>query len=119
MCSADGKGVPIHREIIGEQKDEWESDKSQKAGKKKMALVGAVYTIDAYKRSAKEALEALFRDTTKDPTERSARRPKPQHKRVRTSLLRDDADSSTPSMQEIFGWIADEVKFRNPYAKSQ
>ncbi len=39
-------------------------------------------------------------------------RPKPCFKHVRAALKRDPADTTTPQVDEIFGWIAQEVEQR-------
>ena len=114
VASADGKGVSIRGEDAQEQEDDFQAAKDEKAGKKRMALVGSVYTVDRHEWSAEEVLEALFRGKSKKPVEKSSR-PQPQHKRVRASLLRDEANTSNPSVREIFGWVGEEVQSRNPH----
>jgi hypothetical protein len=117
VCSADGKGVPIRRR--GEASAEknlnplYCPEKEEKAGQKKVSLVGTAYTVDPYIRTPEQVLEALFRDCEED-SESPSSRPKPRFKRIRASLLRDAADTSKPSYEEIFGWLAQEVKSRNP-----
>jgi hypothetical protein len=118
VCTADGKGVPIRRETeepaeppqnpLSSEKE----DKEEKSGRKKVSLVGAAYTVDPYQRTPEEVLEALFR-SQKDASQHPPSRPKPLFKRVRASLLRDAADTSRPSYEEIFGWLAQEVRERN------
>ena len=114
VASADGKGVSIRGTRTGTQKDGLYSSEDQKPGGKKMAVVGSVYTVAPYERSAEDVLQALFRDRSKDPPPQPDRRPKPQDKQVRASLLRDEADTTAPSMQDIFGWLGKEVQQRNP-----
>jgi len=117
VCSADGKGVPIRRpaeEAAEEPQNPLSSEKKEKSGRKKVSLVGAAYTVDPYQRTPEEVLEALFR-SKKDASEHPSSRPKPLFKRVRASLLRDEADTSQPSYEEIFGWLAQEVRARNPH----
>ncbi|MCP4899158.1 MAG: ISKra4 family transposase, partial [bacterium] len=117
VCSADGKGVPIRRqgeEAAEEPQNPLSSEKEEKSGRKKVSLVGAAYTVAPYQRTPEEVLEALFR-SQKDPSQRPPSRPKPLFKRVRASLLRDAADTSQPSYEEIFGWLGQEVRERNPH----
>jgi len=117
VCSADGKGVPIRRppeEAVEKPQNPLSTEKKEKTGRKKVSLVGAAYTVDPYRRTPEEVLEALFRDQ-KDPSARPPARPKPLFKRVRASLLRDAGDTSRPSYEEIFGWLAQEVRERNPH----
>ncbi len=64
--------------------------KGDKASQKRMATVATVYTVDRYRRTPEEVVAALFRDAP----ERSADRPRPQHKEVWASLPRDDQPGS-------------------------
>ena len=116
VCSADGKGVPIR----GEPETPVMADPPRKADpkpkRKKISLVGSVYTVDAFVRSPRAVLEALF-ETPPERTEPAADRPKPCFKRVRASLIRDAGETSKPSYDEIFGWIAHEINTRNPAAQ--
>jgi hypothetical protein len=85
--------------------------KGMRPGAKKMALLGSVYTVEAHFRTPQEVLEALFRPPG---TQSQSRRPEPCFKRVRAALLRDEAESTQPQLQGIFGWMAQEVALRNP-----
>jgi hypothetical protein len=58
--------------------------KGEKANKKQMATVGAVYTVAPKKRTAEEVVGALFGDPR--PTGRKEDQPTAQHKRVWSSL---------------------------------
>jgi hypothetical protein len=119
VIQADGKGVIMRAQTNPEDKPNVpvphsgkKKNKQDKGGKKKMALVGAAYTVDPFIRTPEQVLEALFRDTNnKEP---STPRPKPLAKHVRASLLRDGNDTMRPSYDEIFGWLAQEVNLRNP-----
>ena len=68
VATADFKGIPMKEggAVPGQARKPY-GDKEQEApeGKKQMALVGGVYTIDRYARSPQEVLEALFRDRDK------------------------------------------------------
>lgn len=120
LCSVDGKGVPIRNygktldsDAKAVDKNPFDtSDKNEKTGGKKMALVGAVYTIDPYIRTPEEIVDALFREKEKE--EKLTLRPKPMYKHIRASLLRNKSGTSEPSYDEIFDWIAAEEKKRNP-----
>lgn len=74
--------------------------KGEKANKKRMAAVGAVYTIEPFVRTADDVIEEVMRK------EARARRPRPQNKRVRAELL--------VGKVALFLWLADEVIRRNP-----
>lgn len=125
VLTADCKGVPMRRATAANVVDDTavNTDKAAvEAGKpkpgivpgtKKMALLGAVYTIDRYIRTPAEVLEALFRSSTPS-TVPPPKRPQPMFKRVRASLMRDEEGTTTPQVTEIFGWMAEEVERRNP-----
>ncbi len=116
VCSADGKGVPMRHEAVDSRIEGTKATKGMKPGTKKMALVGAAYTVDEHVRLPEEVLEALFRKP-QDDTEAPYPRPKPCDKRVRACLQRDDQDTTEPQVAEIFGWLADEVQARDPHKK--
>ncbi len=127
VASSDCKGVVIRKSI--EEKEEYrlnegnqlkpasiESSSSKKRnGKKKMAVLGAVYTIESNVRSPDDVLDSLFRATDDpSPYENAPPRPKPQDKHVRASMHRDDADTLQPAREEIFNWLEQEYNERNP-----
>ena len=117
-CSADGKGVVIRREAaapappVAAGSEPEEADAAAKTGGKKMALLGAVYTIAPYVRTPEQVLQALF----EPPLPRANRppRPKPQNKDVRASLARDGQGTMAPSYTCVFSWLAQEQRQRNP-----
>jgi hypothetical protein len=109
VVAADCKGVPLVRKAL--PPDETTDTavprlanprrgKGEKANKKKMAAVGAVYTIAPFVRTADDVIEEVMRK------EARARRPRPQNKRVRAELL--------VGKVALFVWLADEVIRRNP-----
>ena len=112
VCTADGKGVPMRGAAEAAHKAEAPSSGGMRPGSKKMALLGAVYTVDPYVRTPDEVLEALFRESA--PSELPPTRPRPCFKHVRAALERDGADSTEPQTREIFGWLAQEAAQRNP-----
>jgi hypothetical protein len=85
--------------------------KGVRPGTKKMALLGSVYTVDPYERTPQEVCEALFRSPRSAP-ERLPARPRPCFKHVRAALFRDEADTTAPQIDTIFGWMAQEVVVR-------
>jgi len=62
VCTADGKGVPMHQHAEQACIDDVKLDKGMRPGSKKMALIGSVYTIEVYLRTPDEVLDALFRN---------------------------------------------------------
>lgn len=125
--SSDCKGVVIRKSI--EEKEEYllnEANKSKPAsiesssskkrnGKKKMAVLGAVYNIEPNIRTPEKVLESLFRSPDDpSPYENKPAPPKPQNKHVRASMNRDDANTLQPARKEIFDWLEQEYNERNP-----
>jgi hypothetical protein len=110
VVTADCKGVPLVRSALPPAEEPIDvplpklanprRGKGEKANKKKMAAVGAVYTIDPFVRTADEVIDEVMRKKA------AKRRPKPAHKRVRAELLVGKA--------ALFLWLADEVIRRNP-----
>jgi hypothetical protein len=109
VVTADCKGVPLVRSALPpEEATETplpasanrRRGKGQKANKKKMAAVGAVYTIKPFARTADEVIDEVMREKAAE------RRPKPTHKRVRAELL--------VGKVALFLWLADEVIRRDP-----
>jgi hypothetical protein len=117
-CSADGKGVVMRRESAAAAPHtaagiELEKEATAaKAGGKKMALLGAVYTIAPYVRTPEQVLAALFEPPP--PRANPPPRPKPRDKYVRASLARDEQGTMAPSYACIFSWLAQEQRQRNP-----
>ncbi len=111
VVTADCKGVPLVRKALPPEETtdtplpasaNPRRGKGEKANKKKMAAVGAVYTIEPFARTADEVIDEVMRE------EAAKRRPKPTHKRVRAELL--------VGKVALFVWLADEVIRRNPTA---
>ena len=107
VASADGKGIVMRRDPEAEAPKAHLS-KGDKASHKRMATVGAVYTVDRYVRTPQEVVAALFRDAR----EKSKDRPRPQHKRMWASLPQDDGSAS--GMEAVFIWLDWELRLRNP-----
>jgi hypothetical protein len=107
VASADGKGIVMRRDPETEA-PKAHLGKGDKASQKRMATVGAVYTVDRYVRTPEEVVAALFRDER----EKSKDRPRPQHKRVWASLPQDDGSAS--GMEAVFTWLDWELHLRNP-----
>jgi hypothetical protein len=108
VVSADCKGIVIRgqgtKTVCGGERPE-----GKRANQKRMATVGAVYTVDAYVRTADEVVAALFRDPDYQP----GPRPKPCHKRVWASLPHEGAEPRS-SIAVVFDWLWWEFAQRNP-----
>jgi hypothetical protein len=114
VVTADCKGVPLIRSALAAAESEVEEaqgtatssephhrrGEGEKANKKRMAAVGAVYTIDPFIRTTDEVIDELQRKKA------AKRRPRPQHKRVRADLLLGKVS--------LLLWLADELCRRNP-----
>jgi hypothetical protein len=109
VVTADCKGVPLVRKALPPEKAtdtplpalaKPRRGKGEKANKKKMAAVGAVYTIEPFVRKADDVIEEVMRKKARK------RRPGPENKRVRAELL--------VGKVALFLWLADEVIHRNP-----
>jgi hypothetical protein len=97
--TADCKGIVIRGQgtptVCGGQRPA-----GQRANQKRMATVGAVYTVDPYQRTVADVVAALFRDEDyKAPP-----RPQPCHKHVWASLP-DDGPQSKSSIDKVFTWL--------------
>jgi hypothetical protein len=113
--SADGKGVPIRRGDDTKPIESHRSKSGPKPNRKKMATVGAVYSVDPHIRTPEEVVDALFRNPGEQRQEDKRKRPRPQHKRVRVSLDHIDAQGDqVRGAPAIFGWMAGQVELRNP-----
>jgi hypothetical protein len=83
----------------------------QRANQKRMATVGAVYTVDRYARTAEDVVAALFRD----PGYQAPARPKPCHKKVWASLPQEGPKPRS-SIHLVFDWLQWEYPQRNPHS---
>lgn len=108
VTTADCKGVVIRGQgsptVCGGQRPA-----GQRANHKRMATVGAVYTIAPHVRTADEVVAALFRDPDYEPRPR----PRPQHKHVWASLPQDGPEPRR-SIDLVFTWLQWEFAQRNP-----
>ena len=118
--TADGKGVPIRRAADTPKIESHHGKLGPKPGGKRMATLGAVYSIDPYVRTPEEVVESLFRQPGSRQEKRKTKpRPRPKHKRIRACLNHLDSNSDeTHGAASIFGWLAEEVAARNPQNES-
>src|SRR5262249_42005568 len=108
VVTADCKGVVIRGQgtptVCG-----GERPAGQRANQKRMATVGAVYTVDPNVRTPASVVAALFRDADSHPEPR----PGPCHKRVWASLPHEGA-APRSSIDVVFDWLWWEFAQRNP-----
>jgi len=83
VVTADGKGVPMRRPPAPGPRPHHRRTKGEKANKKQMACVGAVYGIERFVRTADDVLDEVLR------RERARDRPEPTHKHVWAEMTRD------------------------------
>ena len=109
VASAYGKGVVLRREADAPPPPGHRT-KGDKASRKRMATVGAVYSVDRYVRTPEEVVAALFRDEPQTPR---ASRPTPRHKHVWANLPQDNPDKLS-GMEAVYVWMLWELATRNP-----
>lgn len=108
VFTADCKGIPMRRDGQEDAAVRGRRAKGQKANKKRMACVGAVYTIDPFVRTAEDIVNEVLRDA------RKADRPAPCHKQVRAELTREVDGLELNGKEQVFEWFAEEMEIRNP-----
>ena len=95
----------------GAEKADAEKGKKKRNGKKQMAYVGAVYTIDRFRRTTDQVLDEMARRArTKD-------RPRPQHKRVWAEMTRIVEGEPLSGREWLFAGLAVERDQRDPERK--
>jgi hypothetical protein len=127
VTSADCKGVVIRKPSAEKTSSTQETKPANieqstpkgHYGNKKMAVVGASYTVDPYPRTPEKVLESLFRAKNTLAAEVSEQvRPKPVNKHVRACMDRDEKDTLQPARETIFSWLGQEIEQRNPNGKN-
>ena len=95
VATVDCKGVPLTRAPGVKSKQGKRRQKGEQKTQKKMACVGAVYTIDPFVRTPEALLDEVQRQAA------AAQRPIPSHKRVQAELLDDKASLFASVAQQI------------------
>jgi hypothetical protein len=108
VVSADGKGI-VMRRTAADPAPAAHRSKGEKASQKRMATVGAVYSVDRYVRTPEQIVAALFRDEPRPANDR----PAPRHKHVWASLEGATDDGPCSSLEVVYPWLLDEVATRN------
>src|SRR5262245_11525353 len=109
VATADGKGVPMRRPLEERvHKSQPRRGKGEKANKKQMAYVGAVYSIDRFRRTADDVVDEVCRK------ERVVDRPKPQHKQVWAEMTRTLEGEGATGRERAFIEMAIACQERNP-----
>jgi hypothetical protein len=113
--SADGKGVPIRHAADAPPIRDHQHRRGPKPDRKRMATVGAVYSVDRFVRTPQQVLEALFHDPQAARRDDLPQRPRPQHNGAYARL---DDDPNLPNDEPVqgsiatFGWLDDQVRQR-------
>jgi hypothetical protein len=111
VMTADGKGVPMRRpeaEADEGPKPHHRRGKGEKANRKQMACVGAVYSIEPFVRRAEDIIDEVLRD------KKAKERPRPQHKHVWAELPREfEGTPSVTAKEGLFCHLSDELVARN------
>jgi hypothetical protein len=108
VATADGKGVPMRRPIVERVRSGPRRGKGEKANKKQMAYVGAVYSIDRYRRTADDVLDEVQR------RERRKERPAPRHKRVWAEMTHVREGETCSGRVQLFVELAVACHERDP-----
>jgi hypothetical protein len=107
VVTADGKGVPMRRPPQDGPRPHHRRTKGEKANKKQMACVGAVYSIEPFVRTAADILdEVIRREKIKD-------RPEPTHKHVWAEMSRDVDGEPLGAKDAIFCALFQDLNLRN------
>jgi hypothetical protein len=107
VVTADGKGVPMRRPLPESPRRHHRRTKGEKANKKQMACVGAVYSIEPFVRTADDILDEVLRDRRGDE------RPEPAHKHVWAEMSRDLDGEPLSAKDAVFGALFDDLNLRN------
>lgn len=111
VITADCKGVPM---VVEQSRTVLPfEDPLQRPGNRKMATLGAVYTVNRYVRTPEQMLAALFRDPIDDPPEP---RPKPCGKQIRGGFTTYDPANELviPGPYPIMSWLSEQARQRDP-----
>jgi hypothetical protein len=117
VAQADGKGV-VMRRPAGEPAILGHRTKGQKANRKRMAAVGAVYSVGRVVRTPADVVASLFRDPASERPVAAAR-PRPVGKHVWASLTVERDGIAVPGTDLVFAWLAGELGRRNPGSRRE
>ncbi len=107
VATADGKGLPMRRPLEQRVRDYPRRTKGEKANKKQMAYVGAVYSIAPFVRTPDDVIDELQRQA------RAGQRPRPQHKRVWVTMTPEPEGEGVNGKEALFAQLSDELVRRN------
>jgi len=108
VATADGKGVPMRRPLEERIRSGKRRGKGEKANQKQMAYVGAVYSIDPFRRTADDVIDDVQR------RQRSPDRPVPQHKQVWAEMTSLPEGQGATGRERLFVEMAVACHDRDP-----
>jgi hypothetical protein len=111
VISADGKGVPIRHKRDQRRIEEHKHKRGPKPDRKRMAIVGTVYSVAPFERTPEEIVEALFLEAEKES--KAPQRPPPRNKHVVANLTREVAGETKNALPTTFEWMSDQVAQRD------
>lgn len=112
VLTADGKGVPIrHAKDVARISDQ-KVKSGPKPDRKRMAVVGAAYTIQPFIRTPLDILEALFCEPDHAECDDRPKRPSPKNKQVVANLTQHINDAEIKASQLTFEWLSQQIKER-------
>lgn len=114
VTSADGKGVPIRHKKDQPRIEEHKSKKGPKPNRKRMAVVGAVYSVAPFIRTPEQVVDALFLDPEKTSREAIPKRPTLKNKQVIANLTHEENGETLNATVTTFAWMMAQVNERNP-----
>ena len=118
VAQADGKGVVMRRPADG-PKIHGHRTKGQKANQKRMAAVGAIYSVGRVLRTPADVVASLFRDPATDSPVAASSRPRPVGKHVWASLTYEEDGIAVPGTDLVFAWLSVELGRRNPGSRRE
>lgn len=110
--SADGKGVPIRHPADTKPIADHQPRRGPKPDRKRMATVGALYSVDRYVRTPQQLLDALFHEPNQVRDPNLPERPRPQHKVTYARLDDEPGPDAVNGQASVFGWLAQQMKNR-------
>jgi hypothetical protein len=110
VMTGDGKGVVMRRPAVDEPRQHPHQDAKVKTGKKQMACVGALYTIDRFVRTPDQVIDELQRQ------QRAQDRPRPCHKHVWAEMTRVVEGETCNGRVTLFDHLEQEWARRDPTA---
>ena len=113
VTTSDGKGIPMRRPS-DQRPAGARRKKGEKANKKQMATVGAVYTVDPKMRTTDEVVAALFGDKKHKKPKLKDKPPVAQQKRVWSSLTMEREGEIELGEDIVWSWLVQEEARRNP-----